>query len=98
MKKVVLLLALSSVLALAGPFAVYPGSKPVPPMSDANHDVYVTRDAYDKVVGFYTKIGKVERTMDMGGRRTMFVFDDGVKMVVWETKPDAISISVEKKK
>ena len=98
MKTTLLILALSSALALAGQFAVYPGSKLVPPMSDETHDVYMTRDAYEKVVTFYTKIGKVDRTMDKGGRRTMFVFDGGAEMVVWEVKTDAVSISVTKKK
>ena len=89
---------MSSALALAGQFAIYPGSTLVPPMSDEAHSVYMTHDAYEKVVTFYTKIGKVDRTMDKGGRRTMFVFDGGAEMVVWEVKTDAVSISVTKKK
>jgi hypothetical protein len=97
MKKLFLLLALPAALALAGQFAVYPGAKLVPPMSSPTEDVYMTHDAYDTVVAFYTKIGKVERTMDKGGRRTMFSFDGGAEMVVWEVKPQVVSISVKKK-
>ena len=59
MKKTILMLALSSALALAGQFAIYPGSKLVPPMSDETHTVFMTHDAYDKVVTFYTKIGQL---------------------------------------
>ena len=96
MKKTLLILALSSALALAGQFGVYPGSTLVAAMSDETHDVYMTHDAYEKVVAFYTKTGKVERTMDKGGRRTMFAFDGGAEMVVWEVKAGAVSISVKK--
>ena len=92
------MLAVSVALALAGQFAVYRGSTLVPPLSDETHNVYMTHDAYEKVVTFYTKIGKVDRTMDQGGRRTMFVFDGGAEMVVWEVKADTESISVKKKK
>lgn len=97
MKKVILMLALSSALALAGQFAVYPGSTLVPPMSDETHAVYMTHDAYDQVVAYYSKTGKVDRTMDKGGRRTMFSFDGGAEMVVWEVKANSVSISVKKK-
>jgi hypothetical protein len=98
MKKLFLLLALPAALALAGQFAIYPGSKLVPPMSSPTADVYMTHDAYDTVVAYYTKTGKIERTMDKGGKRTMFSFDGGAEMVVWEMKPEVVSISVKKKK
>jgi hypothetical protein len=98
MKRAVLMMAMSSAFALAGQFVVYPGSKLAPPLSKPDSDTYVTHDSYAKVVAYYTKIGKVDRTTDIGGRRTMFSFDGGVEAVVWEVKDDAVSISVKKKK
>lgn len=92
------ILLLSSVFAFAGQFVIYPGSKIVPPMSTETEDMYVTQDSYDKVVAYYSKIGKVERSMEQGGRRTMFSFDAGVKSVVWEAKDHVVSISAPKKK
>lgn len=91
------MMALSSALALAGQFAVYPGSKPAPPVSDKTTDVYVSSDPYDKVVAFYTKLGKVERTTDIGGRRTFLSLDQGVEVVVWEINDHVTSITVKKK-
>ena len=96
MKQTALLLALWSGLALAGQFSVYPGSKLVPPMSSENTDVYMTQDAYEKVIAHYARTGKVVRNMDKGGKRTLFSFDGGVEMVVWEVKEGTVSISVKK--
>jgi hypothetical protein len=56
------LLALSSALALAGQFVVYPGSKLVPPMSSATEDVYMTHAAYDAVVAFLSQTDPSLRT------------------------------------
>ncbi len=97
-------MALSSLLALAGQFVVYPGSKPAPPLSGKTSntgqpvDSYVTQDPYDKVVAFYIKSGKEERTTDIGGRRTFFSLDQGVEVVVWEVNDHVVSITVKKKK
>jgi len=96
--KSILIVVLSSALALAGQFAIYPGAKLMPPLGDKTADIYVTPDPYNKVVAFYTKTGKVVRTIDNGGRRTGFSLDQGVEVVVWEVKDHVVSISVKKGK
>jgi hypothetical protein len=72
-------------VALAGPFTVYPGATRMAEKGERanpNHAVmYSTPDAYAKVLEYYKKDGKEDKSHPMEGA-TVFEFDGGGGIIV----------------
>jgi hypothetical protein len=85
-------------IALAGPFTVYPGATKLPDRgerSNPNHAVmYSTPDPYAKVLDYYRKDGKEDKSHPMEGA-TVFEFDGGGGIIVRDMQARGTMIVVD---
>lgn len=92
MKKAVLILAFAQIV-FAGAFNVYPSAKRLPDKGhNPNHAIaYLTPDAFDKVVEYYKKSGKLMQDHVMAGVAEIH-FDGGDGVLIRDMKPQGTII------